>query len=1429
MTSPFHSQQTTSDGIHIPYAFEYSDATARISATGLTTSDIGKFARQIDNNTIWILTNNSPVTWGKTISIVTQTEAGLMSATDKINIDSFGSGNVLFTVKNETGATLEKGMLVAASGFNVGEDTTTVFLADKDDPDRRPALGFVVADILNDTTGQVMISGILHDVNTSTYSITDQLVLGNDGYVSRPPADVGSSFTGEIQNVGSVVKVDTLGDIIVSMDGMESISATESFALAGTDGAPSDTNKYVTDSDPRNTNSRIPTLHATTHQDGGSDEIATSTATANAIPKALSTGLLDPNWTAKGRTIIVAKSGGDYTSVKSAVDSILDASVIKPYTVQVYPGVYVEAPFSLQPYIAIAGVGGPSSVILAPSNNSSDFITGASNSSLYQMLIRGPTGSGNAAIRYVDESAGQFAILNVVIQGGDYGIAIDSVTTTNNFIFSRCFWSDPGYSVTNIMRVTGKSKVIGNGFLITGSSTIDAAFYLVGSSPSCDISSIDITHTNVNDAVFVDGYGDFQFTNSIFSNCVNAFHVGPSIGPASLVATSMQVNNAIKDLFVEAEDSIVEFGGAAEKEKFDVNPLSNFSASFTDNTPDVEGLVVFGELWLGTLEKSIPLRSYAVATFSTGWVSGGAVTRATGLDVDVTDGYSFINDGTGVFKVDWIASTITLTADATQYIYVNSSGTITNSTFFPDTKTNIVLASARTDSSSVILLSKFFVSINQFIPRHNAYVQDVIGPVHVVGLATTISSPPSLQLAVDSGSFYIADDLKQTSPSDPITFTYWYRDNPDGEIFVTGLNNVDPDSYDDGSGTLAPIDTGKWKKDLLFVAQSDDGTEYHIVYGQEVFEDQGGAEAGPIPTASDILLSNSLRLAGIVSQQGSGMITSITDERPKVGQLSTGSTTVTDHGLLTGLFHDDHPQYQLRTEKGAIGGYASLDAGALVPADQLNLAISFPVNVTKATAVVGVSSEISRSDHKHDVSTATASSLDATSTNAEGSSSSLSRADHIHTIDVTNGSVSTILAGAVNSAGIATGLSRKDHIHDVTTATAGTIAIGDAAAEGSATSFSRSDHRHSLPSPAAPINVTKATADAGVATTVARSDHKHDVTTATAGTILIGDAAAEGSATSLARSDHKHALTAPSAPADVTKATANAGVATTVARSDHKHDVTTATAGTIAIGDTAAEGTATSLARSDHRHALPSPAAPANVTKSTALAGVATTVARADHKHDVTTATAGTISVGDAAAEGSATSLSRSDHIHALTAPAAPANVTKTAADAGAATTVARSDHKHDVTTAAPTTTLTPATSNAEGSATSLARSDHTHTVNLVSTSATATGTITTTSLTDVLMTTMTITPDAGTYLAIFSCSASNSNAGKSVFASFYVNGVQVSATERQVSGSANNFANLATNAIITPAGGQAVEVRWRVDANTGTTSNRILNLIRIA
>lgn len=92
-------------------------------------------------------------------------------------------------------------------------------------------------------------------------------------------------------------------------------------------------------------------------------------------------------------------------------------------------------------------------------------------------------------------------------------------------------------------------------------------------------------------------------------------------------------------------------------------------------------------------------------------------------------------------------------------------------------------------------------------------------------------------------------------------------------------------------------------------------------------------------------------------------------------------------------------------------------------------------NVTKAAASAGASAQVARIDHKHDVTTAAPSAaLQVGGANAEGSSSSLARADHAHALTAPAAPADVTKAAA--SAGVSTNVARSDHKHDVSTAAA---------------------------------------------------------------------------------------------------------------------------------------------------------------------------------------------------------------------------------------------------------------------------------------------------------------------------------------------------------------------------------------------------------
>lgn len=116
-----------------------------------------------------------------------------------------------------------------------------------------------------------------------------------------------------------------------------------------------------------------------------------------------------------------------------------------------------------------------------------------------------------------------------------------------------------------------------------------------------------------------------------------------------------------------------------------------------------------------------------------------------------------------------------------------------------------------------------------------------------------------------------------------------------------------------------------------------------------------------------------------------------------------------------------------------------------------------------------------------------------------------------------------------------------------------------------------------------------------------------------------------------------------------------------------------------------------------------------------------------------------------------------------------------------------------------------------------------------------ATSSATTTSGTDALMTGMTITPIAGTYLVIFSGAIQQNSAGNSVTFSIYNNGVQDATSIMDIApfdGGALSSTTASccgiTQGVYTVNGSQVIQIEWHVSGGTGTVFQRKLTYIKI-
>tara|TARA_R110000803_G_scaffold55312_1_gene112204 strand:- start:436 stop:1674 length:1239 start_codon:yes stop_codon:yes gene_type:complete len=120
------------------------------------------------------------------------------------------NGAVRFTAKNESGATLLKGKVVAIIGVSGTE--TTVDLADADNASARPAFGLVWADANNNAAVEIVTFGNLDGLDTSAFSEGDTLYVDTTagGLTTTPP----TSEAADIQNIGRVIRSHASAGII---------------------------------------------------------------------------------------------------------------------------------------------------------------------------------------------------------------------------------------------------------------------------------------------------------------------------------------------------------------------------------------------------------------------------------------------------------------------------------------------------------------------------------------------------------------------------------------------------------------------------------------------------------------------------------------------------------------------------------------------------------------------------------------------------------------------------------------------------------------------------------------------------------------------------------------------------------------------------------------------------------------------------------------------------------------------------------------------------------------------------------------------------------------------------------------------------------------------------------------------------------------
>ena len=195
-----HSKQQPDDGIHLPYAWTFANEAARLAGTPtegklpITVEDIGKFARQLDDDSIYMLIGVGPLAW--------QTVTSSLVNTVEIKCIKGSAGSIA------------KGKAVYAMGWDAVNSAIQVELAQADDELTMPAIGIMNAAITDTATGNVMLSGVITGVDLSSFAIGDPLFVSattaGELTSTKPIGDV------LVQKIGKVLDNSVSGRLVVT-------------------------------------------------------------------------------------------------------------------------------------------------------------------------------------------------------------------------------------------------------------------------------------------------------------------------------------------------------------------------------------------------------------------------------------------------------------------------------------------------------------------------------------------------------------------------------------------------------------------------------------------------------------------------------------------------------------------------------------------------------------------------------------------------------------------------------------------------------------------------------------------------------------------------------------------------------------------------------------------------------------------------------------------------------------------------------------------------------------------------------------------------------------------------------------------------------------------------------------------------------------
>jgi hypothetical protein len=506
------------------------------------------------------------------------------------------------------------------------------------------------------------------------------------------------------------------------------------------------------------------------------------------------TNLPSTSFSGYGNTIIVALTGGDYTSVKDGLDAAESiATSGNPIEVDVMAGVYNESPMSVGSYVTLSL---NSSVIIYANDDTNPLLTMDGDSTLNGGSLFGPTAS--TTVLTTSSSTTSF-VQNTRIYSGLN--AFKSKNSSNMLIEESKVYPD-----------------VNNALVSEFGGDIKAANILSYANTSHFYASSGTIL--IQNCGALGGVNGLYATNGgqIESKVINisgaTYAVRTGVGVNEIKCNLMNSKKNGIDIYQESGGSKIGlYGVEIDESKFDVDNWADVRIDFTDGKVGDKGLYIFGELHVGYPEKG------SKSSFG----EGNSISEGELI---------YLSDGLGAFTsvteeaISSFGSTFSFSGNSADNAIYVSSDYFKIGTNFQFGGLNIIIDSA-TDIGLGEIVWEFWngtawAPLNtSFIGGNSPYVQTRENDF------TDLSIGKNIQVRFNDR---IYNDWEVNDPISSGTNRYWVRIRIDSTITTspvfqkirlhTNSTLINDDGWVEYFGKARPIGTLPWNSSGLIAANN---------------------------------------------------------------------------------------------------------------------------------------------------------------------------------------------------------------------------------------------------------------------------------------------------------------------------------------------------------------------------------------------------------------------------------------------------------------------------------------------------------------------------------------------------------------------------------------------------------------------------------